>query len=140
MFFICNINEDKLGALERDLFTKVNEYRVQMGKSALQPLAPLRQIARPHSDYMCSKGETSHDGWDARSAAILEEYPYFDVRGENTAWRSNISTSGILQQWKDSPGHNENMLQDLYQYAGMGIALCEGGGMAATQLFAGIQE
>ena len=62
--------------------------------------------------------------------------------GENLAWRSGGIRSDtaqlLMDQWKNSPGHNENMLSPTWKSVGIGVCVSsDGQRVYAAQLFVG---
>ena len=134
-------NQDKV---ERSLFCLTNLHRFRNGVATLKIDTRLATAARAHSADMTARGFFDHfsdpnnkegTGPSARAAAF--GYPF--GAGENIATNTEGTALKLFQQWRDSPGHNQNMLGANYPAAGMGVSpqCCPagGGGVTGTQMF-----
>jgi len=106
----------------------INAHRVKNNKSPLAYDGELSATARLHSEWMDETGITSHTGEDGSKF-----YERCEARGtgclaENIAM-GFTSASHLFELWKNSPGHNANMLGD-YSVIGLGVY-----GEHATTLF-----
>jgi hypothetical protein len=86
-------------------------------------------VARNYFEHTSPEG----DGPADRGAAA--GYPG-DV-GENIAYNSVGTIRVLFEAWRDSPGHEQNMLDPSYAAVGIGIAVGRpgGGGITGGQLF-----
>lgn len=119
----------KLTCTEAQFVRLINMYRSANGRGTLSvSLAGVRS-SRWHAQDMINKNYFSHSEPDGRS---------FVARAANfgySAWAENIaagssSAAGSFCQWKNSPGHNTNMLSS--QHGSMGIGHISGGGNYGT--------
>ena len=90
------------------LYNEHNIYRRQSGLPALQPDRNIENILRRLSSI------TTGVGHDHNQMQNLQNYSV-QRKGcrrtaENLAWNSRLNARNILQQWKNSPGHNRNIL------------------------------
>ena len=90
------------------LYNEHNTYRRQSGLPALQPDRDIENILRRLSSI------TTRVGHRHSQVQNLQNYS-FQRKGcrrtaENLAWNSRLNARNILQQWKNSPGHNRNIL------------------------------
>lgn len=122
-------------SMEKEVWTLANKFRSSQGKKTLEWNDELSRIARQHSEAM-AKGTVpfSHQGFEARGneARKLLDREYSAV-SENVAY-GNISTEQIVDGWKKSKGHRENMLGE-FSYTGVGIARAKDGVYYYTQIF-----
>ncbi len=128
---------------ERTLLCEVNVYRVANGLAPLTADPALGRAARGHSEYMERTKQFAHEGiGDGNPSSRAAEAGFncggFDCVGENIAYSGFPSTTptDMFEQWRNSPGHNANMLLDRYVTAGMGFAVGPNYGTTGTQNFA----
>ena len=123
----------------------INVHRATSGLSALTLDPGLRAAARGHSRWMDDNDSFCHypdpnaeppvqcDGSpDSRAAAAGYPYP----TGENIAWTDvpGRTSRQMFELWRNSPGHNSNML--FFDYATAGVGFVTGNhGVIGTQQF-----
>ncbi|MEW6604243.1 MAG: CAP domain-containing protein, partial [Thermoproteota archaeon] len=67
---------------------------------------------------------------------FLYEYYYEDGTVDDSNWyTSDEIVESMFEGWRTSPGHNENMLTEHYESAGIGIAINEHAEIVATHNF-----
>lgn len=98
------------GSFNSQLQCLINAHRNANGKGSLSMNTGMNNAAQGHSEYMNSTGNFSHTGaggssFDQRCAAEGES-----CDAENIAMHSNPSAQNIFNLWKNSAGHNANML------------------------------
>ncbi|HEY8467308.1 MAG TPA: CAP domain-containing protein [Solirubrobacterales bacterium] len=129
---------------EDALLCLVNVYRAERGVPVLTHDPILRGVARAHSQDMIDRDFFDHvnpDGDGPGDRAQNAGYP--GSVGENIAqvFLSPPSAKRFFTIWRNSPGHNSNML-DLHgvrtRTAGMGFALA-GATWTGTQMFGTVQ-
>ena len=107
---------------EADFLERINAYRRQHGRGELVPLESLNRAAYSHSLDMGKRGYFSHtspEGTRPTDRARTAGYHY--PTGENIAAGKMIgSAQGVFTAWKNSPGHNTNMLNARYVVIGIG--------------------
>ncbi|MEA2512697.1 MAG: hypothetical protein QOJ59_2184 [Thermomicrobiales bacterium] len=106
------------------MLAKINAYRKSKGKSALALSRTLGAAADHHSREMASKNYFSHTlrGGVTWSQNITNHgYPKNTYRAENIA-AGNSDAAKTFTQWKNSSGHNKNMLSSDYKAIGIGRA------------------
>jgi uncharacterized protein YkwD len=116
--------ENCLDAEEQAFLSQINAYRAQNGRPALQASAKLSNAATYHSADMADKNYFSHtlaDGTTWSQNMTNFGYTANTYRGENIA-AGNSGASGTFTQWKNSSGHNANMLNSNYKVIGIGRA------------------
>ena len=115
-----------LTALESGVLRDLNAIRAQHGLVPLHLNAQLTAAAEQHSREMGADGyfqHTSHDGtafwkrigrWYGSTG-----YGYWSV-GENLLWSSpDVSPSGAMQLWMNSPEHRANILAPRWREIGV---------------------
>ena len=107
---------------EQELVAYINDWRASNGKPALRMSQTVGAAARHHAVDMANQDYFDHTGRDGSSAGDRMEahgYPYDAFWGETIAG----SASGALDafnQFKNSPGHNDIMLNAAYTTIGVG--------------------
>ena len=100
----------------------INNYRASRGLPALRVSTSLTNAADWHSLDMATKNYFSHTDSLGRSSFTRMSafgYSYGTYKGENIA-AGNWSASATFEQWKNSSGHNANMLNANYKVMGIG--------------------
>ena len=102
----------------------INDYRAQNGVGPLVLSQTLGAASEHHSIDMATNNYFSHtlsDGtsWDQNMTA--HGYTYSTYRGENIA-AGYETAANTFTQWKNSPGHNANMLSSVFTAIGIGRA------------------
>ena len=97
----------------------INSYRAENGKNALTLENALNVAACNHSNWMNTTGTFSHTGENGSQfyERCIEAGTSCD--GENLATGST-DVNLIMEMWKASQNHNENMLGD-HSYLGVGL-------------------
>jgi uncharacterized protein YkwD len=117
---------------ERTILCLVNEYRIENGLKPLVVDPRLATAARRHSEDMVARNYFSHatpEGAGPTERAAAQGYQ--GGVGENIAYGYG-TPRGTFTGWRNSPGHNENMLDPGYTVTGVGIEARMG---MATQVF-----
>lgn len=115
----------KLSCEEAKFVSLLNLYRESQGRSPVLVSEAGVQSSRWHGEDMIAKNYFSHTepgGRDFSSRAAAFGYP---VWAENIA-AGNSSASSTFCQWKNSSGHNANMLGSNHRTIGIGRS--SGGG------------
>jgi len=125
----------------------INDYRQQNGLGPLAACRSLNRTAQGHSEDMRDNNYFSHTGLNNSSPWTRACDACFDLGcGPSTAMAENIAAGNsdaqsTFTQWKNSPGHNKNMLGSKFTMIGIGRAT--GGGQYGvywTNVFAGDDE
>lgn len=136
-----------LDAEEQAFLRIINEYRAQHGLGALSACTSMNRAAQGHSEDMRDQNYFSHTSLDGRSPWDRACNACYELGcGPKTAMAENIAAGNAgaqatFEQWKNSPGHNTNMLGPKYKVIGIGRAT--GGGTYRsywTTLFGGSAE
>ena len=100
-------------AYETQLLTLINDYRAANARSLLGFDALLNSLATDHSEYMVANNSLNHDGFYDRAASSG-----FNYCVENVGW--NYPTpEAMFEGWRNSSGHNQNMLNSHIDFAGI---------------------
>ncbi len=111
-------------AEERAFLTLINNYRAQNGRGPLRLTKTLAAAADHHSVDMATKNYFSHTlsgGVTWSQNLVNHGYTYRTYKAENIA-AGNATASATFTQWKNSSGHNANMLNANYTAIGIGRA------------------
>jgi len=103
-------------AWESQLRALINEYRVQNGLGVLDLDPALWEMARDHSIYMKQSGDFGHSGFQERAQTCFS-LGYFSA-AENVGF-GYPSPEQMFNGWKNSPGHNANMLNARTTHVGV---------------------
>lgn len=89
----------------------MNAYRAQYGLGTLIWNDTLAESSQTHSDDLAAHGILSHNGTDGSTPAFRAQRAGYRYRmiAENVA-SGQKNWPDVLQAWKDSPGHNKNLL------------------------------
>lgn len=115
------------------VLTKVNELRAGLGLQPVTRFQELDVVAQEWSEHQAGTSTMGHRP-DFTSA-----YPSGWTTGsENVAWRTDGGDVGalIFDQWLNSPGHYQNMVNPDVNSIGIGFAQTSDGRWYATQNFA----
>jgi uncharacterized protein YkwD len=112
-----------LDSEERAFLGLINDYRAQNGIAPLQVSVTLTQASDWMSNDMALKNYFSHTDSQGRDPFVrMTAFNYkYSTAGENIA-AGNASAQDTFTQWKNSPGHNANMLNANYKVIGIGRA------------------
>lgn len=116
--------DEGLDAEERAFLTALNDHRAQNGLAPLQVSVSLSKAADFHSRQMADNNYFSHTllngvTWDQNLCD--NGYCYATYKAENIA-AGNAAGSATFTQWKNSSGHNANMLGANFKVVGIGRA------------------
>lgn len=112
----------------------VNEYRQQNGLSPLAVIPVLQENAQTRAVEVSQNFSHTRPNGGAYKTAISSSLPKY-TWGENIAYGATTPES-VMDQWKHSAGHNNNMLSSKYTHIGVG-AYISGGTIYWVQLFIG---
>lgn len=112
-----------LDSEERAFVDLLNNYRRQNGiTTPVQVSITLTNAARWHGADMGQKGYFNHIdslGRDPFARMAAFGYAYQTAKAENIA-AGNSTAAATFEQWRNSPGHNQNMLNPAYHAIGIG--------------------
>lgn len=136
-----------LDAEEMAFLGLLNNYRAMNGLGALTACTSLNRASQGHSEDMRDQNYFSHTGLNGSTPwARSCDACYALGCGPMTAMAENIAAGNsdaqsTFTQWKNSPGHNANMLGSSFKVIGIGRAT--GGGQYGvywTTVFGGDSE
>jgi len=136
-----------LDAEEQAFVTLINDYRGTQGLGPLTACTSLNRAAQGHSEDMRDQDYFDHTGLDGSSPWARTCDSCYELGcGPQTAMAENIAAGGAdasstFEQWRNSPGHNANMLGAGFSVMGLGRAT-DGGqyGVYWTNIFGGSSE
>ncbi|MEM8743531.1 MAG: CAP domain-containing protein [Pseudomonadota bacterium] len=100
----------------------INRYRASRGLQPLKMERKLTRAAQNHSSDLARVDKISHTGTDGSNPwNRVKRTGYKPMLAAENVGAGQMSFSEVLQGWKDSPGHNKNLL--LADATHMGIAL-----------------
>ena len=128
---------------ELAIVEKTNAFRKTNGLQEVKPNPALRAAARAFAEYLARSGKFSHaaDGRAPQDRVLAQGYRYCLV-AENLAW--NLDSRGydtgrlareVVEGWKASPGHRENLLLPGATEIGVAVAQTP----SATPKFVSVQ-
>ncbi len=100
----------------------MNEKRVQAGLKPLTMDNTLLQVARYKSNHMIQYNYFDHTNPDGTKwVNWLQTIGYkYSTTGENIAYNT-YDPVGLFNQWWNSQGHRENMMNPSYTKVGVGV-------------------
>ena len=116
--------QDKPPSFNVELARKlINKHRASHGRGLLTINPQLMAAARAHSKDMSRRGSMSHKGSNGSNHKTRARRAGYKARlvGENVAAGYN-STSDVIKIWKNSSGHNANLLMRGAKHMGMALA------------------
>ncbi len=121
LFFAQNISSQT--AEEQEMLDLVNDLRQSRGLNLLRLNTALNQAAFDHSSDMAINDYFSHTGLDGSnfSQRSIDAGYTGSPRGENIA-AGNSGVEATFNQWKNSTGHLNNMLNNNINEMGIGHA------------------
>jgi uncharacterized protein YkwD len=132
--------DPELARLEHDLFVAVNGFRTSEHLVTLERRGDLDRVARAHSEDMVRRGFFAHQNPDGEMWWQRVErggVTGFTMVGENVAQTNQGDPNrAVLEGWKASPAHRENLMARPYNATGVGIARHPDGRLFYTQLYA----
>lgn len=120
--------DTSLDAEEADFMARLNEYRTDHGvpplliDSSLQDAAEWMSTDLGVENYFSHTDSTGRDPWDRMCDF---GYCYNTWKGENIA-AGYTTGAAVFEGWKNSPGHNANMLGANYRVMGLARVFTQG--------------
>ncbi len=92
--------------LSQEAFQHLNEYRASRGLGRLSWDGHTYNLCQEHNQYQASRGSISHDNFNGRLKRLGR------TGNENVAYNFEKHRAGwkLFDQWRNSHGHNKNML------------------------------
>jgi uncharacterized protein (TIGR03437 family) len=125
---VAHAQTPTLDANEQEFLKLINDYRTTNGVTALKVSISLTNASRWKSNDMGAKNYFGHndlDGRDPFQRMIAFGYNYNTWLGENIA-AGFSDASSTFTQWKNSPGHDRNMLDPNFKVVGIGRTVYPG--------------
>ncbi|WP_437837466.1 CAP domain-containing protein [Sorangium sp. So ce1153] len=116
---------------EQAFLRLINQYRAEKGLGALSACTSMSRAAQGHSEDMRDQNYFSHSSLDGRTPWTRMCNACYELGCGGTAMAENIAAGNsgaqaTFDQWKNSDGHNKNMLGTAFKVIGIGRAT--GGG------------
>lgn len=109
----------KLATLESHVLELINKYRLENGiTKMLKADSFATELSKLRCHEMISENELSHLQWVDEADALIQLGS--DIVGENIGYGYN-SPDSVFNAWVKSEGHRKNMLNDKWDYIGIGI-------------------
>lgn len=129
--------------VEARVLALVNDLRLEKGLKPLERERRLDAAAEYFGTYMASTGKLEHDADGRTPAARVKQQGYvYCVISENIAYEyssrgftTDRLARNLVEGWRDSPTHRENILDAQVTQTGLAIARSERGEYYAAQLF-----
>ena len=116
--------------LANQMLDLVNNHRVASGSKKISFSSQLAGVACAHSKWMTTSGVFSHTGRDNTNPFERCKRAGTYCYAENVAYNTIPSVQDLFDQFKNSPGHNTNMLDP--NFVEIGVAF---DGIYVTQIF-----
>ncbi len=114
------VTEFKLGCEEARFIHLLNLHRRANGIGALTVSKSAVMASQWHAENMASGRYFSHTEPNGRNFLDRAASFGFAANGENIAYSSSTA-AGAFCQWRNSSGHNQNMLERSYTSTGIGM-------------------
>jgi len=108
-----------IGDFGPQTLTLINSYRVSRGISPLASHDTLKALARQHNRYQAARHTISHDGFRQRSAQA-KSAGLSGICTENVGTKYK-NAQHLFSGWRNSAGHNTNLLRPNMRYAGVSV-------------------
>lgn len=132
-----NIDTSTLSADEKEVFDLINEQRTKQGLVALKIDNEVQRVARIKAQDMVNNNYFSHNSPTYGSPFdMLKSFKVsYKTAGENIA--GNSSNSAAVTAWMNSAGHKANILNNSFNYTGIGVVSSNKYGKIYVQMFIG---
>ncbi|MDE6182060.1 MAG: hypothetical protein K2F59_02490 [Eubacteriales bacterium] len=107
--------EQETRIIEEEVVRIVNEERIKNGLQPLQISEDLMKTAREKSEDMATRNYVSHTDPDGYNMAT-------DLKVAENITGGNYTPAGAVDDWLNSKGHRDNILNPNYKYIGVGYA------------------
>lgn len=124
-------------AEEKELLDLINEQRRAYGLKDLTFDSELQRVAKAKAQDLVANNYFSHNSPTYGSPFdMMKSFGItYKTAGENIA--GNSSLSGAVTAWMNSSGHRENILNNAYNYTGIGVVDSPRYGKIMVQMFIG---
>ena len=122
---------------EKELLSLINAQRKAYGLPELSFDSELQRVAKAKAQDLVANNYFSHTSPTYGSPFdMMKSFGItYKTAGENIA--GNSSLSGAVDAWMNSTGHRENILNNAYNYTGIGIVDSPKYGKIMVQMFIG---
>ena len=122
---------------EKEVFNLINKQRTANGLSALKVDNEVQRVAKIKAQDMVNNNYFSHNSPTYGSPfEMLQSFKVsYKTAGENIA--GNSSNSGAVNAWMNSSGHKANILNNSFNYTGIGVVSSPKYGKVYVQMFIG---
>ena len=122
---------------EQEVFDLINKQRIANGLPALKNNSELQRVARIKAQDMVNNNYFSHTSPTYGSPFdMMKSFKIsYNTAGENIA--GNSTNSGAVTAWMNSPGHKANILNNSFNYTGIGVVSSPKYGKMYVQMFIG---
>lgn len=126
-----------LSSDEQEVFDLINKQRTNNGLAALKIDDEVQRVARIKAQDMVNNNYFSHTSPTYGSPFdMLKSFKVsYKTAGENIA--GNSSNSGAVNAWMNSSGHKANILNNSFNYTGIGVVTSPRYGKVYVQMFIG---
>lgn len=130
----------KIASIEHVAFDIVNQKRIENGLKSLVWSDQLEGVARGHSQNMADFDFFSHRGMDNKMVSDRADDAHLGkwrAIGENIAFNRGFADpiAKAVQLWLDSTSHRNNMMNENWKEAAIGVAIAADGSYYFTQVF-----
>lgn len=132
-----NSTNSTLSADEQEVFNLINVQRNNNGLNSLVIDEELQKVAKDKAQDMVDNSYFSHTSptYGTPFEMIKNYNITYKTAGENIA--GNSSNEGAVSAWMNSSGHKENILNNSFNYTGIGVVNSPKYGKIYVQLFIG---
>jgi len=128
-FVVEAADPEDLDERARWIFKLTNAYRLENDLKKLKLDERLNKAAKAHAATLIETGEFTHEagGTQPHQRVAKAKYKWHFV-AENLAWRMDLQeldnkvfAEKTIEQWKNSPGHNKNLLHKMPIQTGIAV-------------------
>jgi len=122
---------------EQEVFNLINKQRTNNGLSALKVNSEVQRVAKIKAQDMVNNSYFSHNSPTYGTPfQMLQSFKVsYKTAGENIA--GNSSNTGAVNAWMNSSGHKANILNNSFNYTGIGVVNSPKYGKVYVQMFIG---
>lgn len=133
-------SSEQLFDLERQAFSLINQKRAETGLTPLAWSDEVARVARLHSENMVKYNFFGHAGQDGSMVDDRADslgLGKWRLIGENIAYNRGYArpVEIAVENWMQSEGHRQNILNRGWRESGIGIAVKADGAFYFTQVF-----
>lgn len=114
-------NTSNSEAVEQELISLINQHRVNNGVAPVEVSVSLMDSAKNWSNTMAQSNRLYHSGQNVDENIIRGTHKH--------------NSLDLFESWKNSPGHNRNMLNPRHKTFGVGVSYDARGQIWATTQF-----